>query len=143
MSFTKSRPRSESGKETYAAWQKGPVAQRYQENVNLAQQQLEREKGFQIGSKGTTVKSVSSQLQSSANNAMSELQKKAAGLTAAQNIKPSKKPKKAKAPYSLASVAVQALKVPFTTKAFGAREGAKDEVKRKAGLATYGKMRLF
>ena len=143
ISFAKSRPRSESGEETYAAWQQGPVAQRYQENVNLAQQQLEKEKGFQIRSRGTTVKSVSGQLQSSANNAMSELQKKAAGLTAAQNIKPTKKPKKAKALYSLASVAVQALKVPFTTRAFGAREGAKDEVKRKAALTTYGKVRLF
>jgi hypothetical protein len=143
ISFSKSRPRSESGEETYAAWQKGPVAQRYQENVNLAQQQLEKEKGFTMKGHGTTVKSVSGQLQSSANNAMSELQKKAAGLNAAQNIKPSKKPKKAKAPYSLASVAIQALKVPFTTKAFGAREGAKSEVKRKAALTTYGKMRLF
>lgn len=138
ISFAKSRPRSESGEETYAAWQKGPVAQRYQENVNLAQQQLEKEKGFKIGSKGTTVKSVSSQLQSSSSNAMSELQKKAAGLTAAQNInQPKSKKKKPKAPYSLASVAIQALKVPFTTREFGARQGAINEIKRKADLATY------
>lgn len=143
IDFAKSRRRSETPAETYAAWQKGPVAQRYQENVNLAQQQLEQEKGFTMKGHGTTVKSVSGQLQDSANNALAQLKKKGAGLTAAQNVKPSKKPKKHKAPYSLASVAVQALKVPFTTRAFGAREGAKDEVKRKAGLATYGKMRLF
>jgi hypothetical protein len=145
ISFGKSRRRSETPAETYAAWQKGPVAQRYQENVNLAQQQLEKEKGFTVKGRGATVKSAAGQLQSSANNAMAELQKKAAGLTAAQNIKPSKKHKKPKAPYSLASVAVQALKVPFTTRAFGAREGAKDEVKRKAGLATMSgyKKRIF
>jgi hypothetical protein len=50
---------------------------------------------------------------------------------------------KSKAPYSLASVAIQALKIPFTKRAYGAREGAKSELKRKAGLVTYGKMRLF
>ena len=137
IDFAKSRPRSETSEEMYEAWKKGPVAQRYQENVNIAKQQLEKEKGFQIGSKGTTVKSVSGQLQTSANNAMSELQKKAAGLTAAQNINQKKpKKKKPKAPYSLASVAIQALKVPFTTKAFGARQGAINEIKRKADLAT-------
>lgn len=141
--FTKSRRKSEKPAQTYKAYKEGPVAQRYQENVNLAQQQLEREKGFTIKGRGTTVKSVSGQLQDSANNAFAEMKKKAAGLTAAQNIKSSKKPKKAKAPYSLASVAVQALKVPFTTRAFGAREGAKDEVRRKARLSTHGKMRLF
>jgi hypothetical protein len=141
--FVKTRKRSETPAETYAAWQKGPVAQRYQENVNLAQQQLEQEKGFTMKGGRTTVKSVSGQLQDSANNALAQLEKYGAGLTAAQNIKSSKKPKKAKAPYSLASVAVQALKVPFTTRAFGARRGAKDEVRRKAALSTRGKMRLF
>lgn len=50
---------------------------------------------------------------------------------------------KSKAPYSLASVAIQALKIPFTRRAYGAREGAKSELRRKAGLVTYGKMRLF
>lgn len=136
LEFVKSRRRSEKPAQTYKAYQEGPVAQRYQENVNIAQQQLEKEKGFTMKGRGTTVKSVSSQLQSSADNAMAELKKKAAGLTAAQNLNLDKKPKKPKAPYSLASVAIQALKVPFTTRAFGAREGAKDEVKRKAGLAT-------
>lgn len=86
INFARSRRRSETGKETYAAWQKGPVAQRYQENVKSAQQQLEREKGFTMKGHGTTVKSVSGQLQDSANKAMSELQKKVAGLNAAQNI---------------------------------------------------------
>jgi hypothetical protein len=144
-SFTRSRRRSEKPADTYKAYKEGPVAQRYQENVNLALQQLEREKGFTMKGRGSTVKSVSSQLQSSGNNAMSELQKKVGGLNAAQNIKPSKKPKKRKAAYSLASVAVQALKVPFTPVKGGRRQGAKNEVKRKAGLSTYGKtkMRLF
>jgi len=98
IDFAKSRRRSEKPAQTYKAYKEGPVAQRYQENVNIAKQQLEKEKGFQIGGKGTTVKSVSGQLQSSANNAMSELQKKAAGLTAAQNIN-QPKPKKKKASY--------------------------------------------
>lgn len=143
FAFVKSRRRSEKPADTYKAYQAGPVAQRYQENVNIAQQQLEKEKGFTMKGHGTTVKSVSGQLQDSANKAMSELQKKAAGLTAAQNIKPSKKPKKAKAPYSLADVAFQALKIPFTRRAFGAREGAKSELKRKADLLTYGKFRIL
>ena len=142
-SFTQSRRRSEKPADTYKAYKAGPVAQRYQENVKLAQQQLEKEKGFTIKGRGSTVKSVSGQLQGSANNAMSELQKKVAGLNAAQNIKPSKKPKRRKAAYSLASVAVQALKVPFTPRKAGRRQGAINEIKRKAGLATYGKPRLF
>ncbi len=144
IDFAKSRPRSESSAEMYEAWRKGPVAQRYQENLNIANQQLEQEKGFTIKGQGSTIKSVQGQLQDSANNAMAQLQKKVAGFNAVRNMNtPKPKKKKHKAPYSLASVAIQALKVPFTRRAFGARQGAINEIKRKANLTTYGKMRLF
>lgn len=57
------------------------------------------------------------------------------------NVKTGKKKRKPKAPYSLAGVAIQALKVPFTRRAYGAREGAKRETERKAGLATSNRYR--
>ncbi len=57
------------------------------------------------------------------------------------NVKTGKKKRKPKAPYSLAGVAIQALKVPFTRRAHGAREGAKRETERKAGLATSNRYR--
>jgi hypothetical protein len=57
------------------------------------------------------------------------------------NVKTGKKKRKPKAPYSLAGVAIQALRVPFTRRAYGAREGAKRETERKAGLATSNRYR--
>ncbi len=61
--------------------------------------------------------------------------------TSDTNVKTGKKKRKPKAPYSLAGVAIQALRVPFTRRAYGAREGAKRETERKAGLATSNRYR--
>lgn len=61
--------------------------------------------------------------------------------TSDTNVKTGKKKRKPKAPYSLAGVAIQALRVPFTRRAYGAREGAKRETERKAGLATSSRYR--
>lgn len=57
------------------------------------------------------------------------------------NVKTGKTKTKPKAPYSLAGVAIQALTVPFTRRAYGAREGAKRETERKARLATSNRYR--
>ena len=91
--FVESRRRSEKPADTQKAWMEGPVAQRYQENVNRANQQLEREKGFTFNTYGTTIKTPEAQLRDSANAALKQL--KNSSLLNTQN-QTSAKPKRNK-----------------------------------------------